>query len=193
MSALHTNQTRNRRLSLSESKEIAARAASGESVTELAAAFGVSRPTIYRAIEKNGAKVGASAADPRVSIRLTRQEVSALDALAGRLGLSRSALGRAVLRLAADFIEPDDETLSAIRDLSRQIKTVGGNLNQIAAHLNREARMQGKASVSARQWQEVEAAQKDLRRFAGQIDDLFIYAAKRRRTRNADILRRAAK
>lgn len=106
---------------------------------------------MYRAIEKNGRPGQSSEDSSRVTIRLTPEERAALDVLSGRLGVSRSALGRRVLRMAAGFLEPDAEMVEAMTDLSRQIKSVGGNLNQIAAHLNREARMQGRASPSADQ------------------------------------------
>lgn len=192
MGSLHSPMTINRRLSASESKEIALAAASGESVTALAARFGVSRPTVYRAIERHrsgGSAASVPSGEARVSARLAPFELAALDVLAGRLGVSRAELSRRVLRRAADFLEADPEVSEAVRDLARQIKLIGGNLNQIAAHLNREARYQGRASLSAAQWKEVENAERELKALTRRLDALFLQAAKRRKARIADLLR----
>lgn len=192
MGSLHLPMTINRRLSASESKEIAKAAASGESVTALAGRFGVSRPTVYRAIEKHRAGTAAgpvTSVEARVSARLAPYELVALDVLAGRLAVSRAELSRRVLRRAADFLEADPDVSEAIRDLTRQIKVIGGNLNQIAAHLNREARYQGRASLAAAQWKEVEAAERDLKSLTRSLDGLFLNAAKRRKARISDLLR----
>ena len=191
MAALHSPNSTGRRLSTSESREIFAAFQRGESVTSLAKRYGISRPTVYRAIEKNG-RPGQPAEDSaRVTIRLTSDERAALDVLSGRFGLSRAALGRRVLRLAADFLEPDPEMVEAMTDLSRQVKAVGGNLNQIAAHLNREALMQGRASPNREQQAQIEASERALKALAKDVDRLFVHAAKRRKARIETILRRA--
>lgn len=191
MAALHTDKGTGRRLSTEESWEIFAAHQRGESVTSLAKRYGVSRPTVYRAIEKNGRPGQSSEDSSRVTIRLTPEERAALDVLSGRLGVSRSALGRRVLRMAAGFLEPDAEMVEAMTDLSRQIKSVGGNLNQIAAHLNREARMQGRASPSADQQAQIEESERALKALARDVDRLFVHAAKRRKARVDAILRRS--
>ena len=189
MAALHSPNSTGRRLSTSESREIFAAFQRGESVTSLAKRYGVSRPTVYRAIEKNG-RPGQPAEDSaRVTIRLTPDERAALDVLSGRLGLSRAALGRRVLRLAAGFLEPDPDMVEAMTDLSRQVKAVGGNLNQIAAHLNREARMQGRASPNRDQQAQIEASERALKALAKDVDRLFVHAAKRRKARVEALLR----
>lgn len=190
LAALHSPKPTGRRLSTSESRAIFAAFQRGETVTSLAKRYGVSRPTVYRAIEKNGRPGQPSEDSARVTIRLTPDERSALDVLSGRLGLSRAALGRRVLRLAAGFLEPDPEQIEAMTDLSRQIKAVGGNLNQIAAHLNREARMQGRASPSRDQQAQIEASERALKALARDVDRLFVHAAKRRKARVEALLRR---
>ncbi len=164
----------------------------GDSVTVLARRFGVSRPTVYRAIEKNGRPGQPSADSARVSIRLTPDEQAIFDSLARHHGLSRAALGRRVLRLAAGYLEPEPELVEAVQDLSRQIKSVGGNLNQIAAHLNREARMQGRASSSQNQRVQIEASERDLKTLARKVDALFVHAAKRRKARVETLLHQGA-
>lgn len=190
MAALHSPKPTGRRLSASESSAIFAAYQRGESVTSLAKRYGVSRPTVYRAVEKNGRPGQPSEDSARVTIRLTPEERAALDVLSGRMGLSRAALGRRVLRLAAGFLEPDPELVEAMTDLSRQIKAVGGNLNQIAAHLNREARLQGRASPSRDQQAQIEASERALKALAKEVDRLFVHAAKRRKARVETILRR---
>lgn len=191
MAALHSQTGTGRRLSLDERKEIFAAFQSGQSVSALAKRFGVSRPTVYRAIEAMERPGRGSADDARVTIRLTPDERAALDVLSGRLGVSRAALGRRVLRMAAGFLEPDPDLIEAATDLSRQIKAVGGNLNQIAAHLNREARMQGRASPNARQLSDIEDAEKALKALSRDVDRLFVNAARRRKAHVDAILRRA--
>lgn len=196
MGSLHTPITTNRRLTSRESKEIAQAAASGGSITAIAARFAVSRPTVYRAIEKERAAAGQghpAEREARVSARLKPYELTALDVLAGRHGVSRAELSRRVLRRAAEFLEPEPELIEAVRDLANQIKLIGGNLNQIATHLNRDARFHGRASLSAAQWQRVEGHERDLKALARELDGLFVTVAKRRKARIADIMLRVAK
>ncbi|WP_207100887.1 helix-turn-helix domain-containing protein [Paracoccus shandongensis] len=189
MASLHSPKPTGRRLSLSESREIFAAFQRGDSVTVLARRFGVSRPTVYRAIEKNGRPGHPSANSARVAIRLTPDERATFDGLAGRLGFSRAALGRRVLRLAAGYLEPEPDLVEAVQDLSRQIKAVGGNLNQIAAHLNREVRLQGRASPHADQRAQIELSERALKALAKEVDALFVHAAKRRKARVEALLR----
>ena len=189
LASLHSPKPTGRRLSPSESRAIFAAFQGGDSVTVLARHFGVSRPTVYRAIEKNGRPGQPSADSARVAIPLTPDERTTFDGLAGRLGLSRAALGRRVLRLAAGYLEPEPELVEAVQDLSRQIKAVGGNLNQIAAQLNREARLQGRASPTRSQLREIEASERALKILAKEVDGLFVHAAKRRKARVEALLR----
>ena len=189
MAALHSPKPTGRRLSTSESTAIFVAFQHGESVTALSRRFRVSRPTVYRALEKNGRPGQPSEDSARVTIRLTASERADLDVLARRLNLSRAALGRCVLRMAAGYLEPEPDLVEAVQDLSRQIKAVGGNLNQIAAHLNREARMQGRASPNRDQQAELEASRRALKVLAKDVDRLFVHAAKRRKARVEALLR----
>lgn len=191
MSSLHLTKPTGRRLSKAESRAIFVAYQSGEAVAGIARRLGVSRPTVYRAIEKH-ARPGVSHGDSQLlSIRVSTAEKAALDVLSGRMGLSRSAAARKVLRLASDFLEPDAELVEAITDLARQVKAIGGNLNQIAAHLNREARLQGRASPNRDQLQAIEISERDLKALAEQIEDTFVVAASRRRVKVEDLLRKA--
>lgn len=192
MAALHFPKPTGRRLSTSESRAILVAFQYGESVTALSRRFGVSRPTVYRALEKNGRPGQPSADSARVTIRLTPCERSDLDALARRLGLSRAALGRRILRMAAGYLEPEPDLVEAVQDLSRQIKAVGGNLNQIAAHLNREARLQGRAAPNRDQHAQIAASRRALKGLAKDVDRLFVHAAKRRKARVEALLREGA-
>ncbi|MCE6958038.1 helix-turn-helix domain-containing protein [Cereibacter sphaeroides] len=187
MSSLHSPKPTGRRLSPRESAEICAAHGRGESVTALARRFGVARPTIYRALERQGRAVAAGDSTP-VSIRLGADERVALDALSRQLGLSRSGVARRVLRLASGFLEPEPELVAAAGDLARQMKAVGGNLNQIAAHLNREARLQGRASPDLRQLAEIEAAERELKALAREVERFLVHAARRRRARVESLL-----
>lgn len=190
MAALHSPKGTGRRLSPEDSRAIFAASQQGESVTSLCKRYGVSRPTVYRAIEKHARPGQPQADNARVTIRLTPDERAALDVLSGRMGLSRAALGRRVLRMAAGFLEADPELIEAASDLSRQIKAIGGNLNQIAAHLNREARMQGRASPDQKQRVQIEASERELKALAREVDRLLVHAARRRKARVDAILLR---
>ncbi|SED91177.1 helix-turn-helix domain-containing protein [Rhodobacter sp. 24-YEA-8] len=193
MYSLHSTKTTNRRLSLSESKEIAEAAARGESVTALAVRFGVSRPTIYRAITRHSAPAAGQGRRPAnsrpVAVRLNPDELAAFDVLSGRMNLSRSELARQVLRRAADFLEPDEEVSQAVQDLTRQLKSIGGNLNQIAAHLNRDARFHGSAKPNSAQMKQVEGIEREVKSLAKRLDSLFQNTAGRRRAKVADLLK----
>lgn len=191
MSSLHSTHATGRRLSKEESRAIFVAYQSGESVAGIARRWGVSRPTIYRAIEKH-ARPGAHHGDSQlISIRVSTAEKAALDVLSGRMGLSRSAAARKVLRLASGFLEPDTELVQAVADLARQVKAIGGNLNQIAAHLNREARLQGRASPNRDQLRTIEASERDLKALAEEIEDTFVVAASRRKAMVEDLLRKS--
>lgn len=87
-------------------------------------------------------------------------------------------------------MEPEPDLVEAVQDLSRQIKAVGGNLNQIAAHLNREVRLQGRASPNAGQRTQIELSERALRALAKEVDALFVHAAKRRKARVEALLSR---
>lgn len=192
MTSLHSSNPTNRRLSLSESREIARAVGAGEEVASVARRFGVARSTVYRAVEKTLAadgRRGPKAKGGQLTVRLDTAEIAALDVLAGRKNLSRSAVSRSVLRLAAGYLEPDEELIEAVRDVTRNLKAVGGHLNQIAAHLNREARALGKASVSAGQLSQVKAFEGEVKDLARQLDRMFTVAATRRRMRLDDLIR----
>lgn len=189
MSSLHSTSTTGRRLSSEESHAIFVAFQAGESVAGIARRLGVSRPTVYRAIEKQ-ARPGVEHGDSKlISIRVSAAERAALDVLAGRVGLSRSAAARKVLRLASGFLEPDEHLSHAVADLARQVKAVGGNLNQIAAHLNREARLQGRAFPNREQLRSIEISERDLKELAERIEDIFVVAASRRRAMVDALLR----
>ncbi|MCY1741014.1 hypothetical protein [Ensifer sp. SL37] len=111
----------------------------------------------------------------------------ALEALSRRFGLSLSATGRRALRQASGFLEPDPELVEAATDLSRQIKAVGGNLNQIAVHLNREARLQGRAFPNRQELADLEAMERELKELARDVDRFLVHVARRRKAR-VDIL-----
>lgn len=190
MSSLHSTHATGRRLSKEESRAIFVAYQSGDTVGAIAKRWGVSRPTVYRAIEKHARPDAHHGDSQLISIRVSSAEKAALDVLSGRMGLSRSAAARKVLRLASGFLEPDAELVQAVTDLARQVKAIGGNLNQIAAHLNREARLQGRASPNRDQLRTIEASERDLKALAEQIEDTFVVAASRRRAKVEDLLRK---
>lgn len=194
MASLHSAIPVNRRLSASESKAIERAAVAGDSVTAIAARFGVSRPTVYRHIERHrgaGPAARSPGTDTRITIRLEPYELAAIDTLVGQEGGSRAEIARRVLRRASAFLEADPAVAEAVRELSRQVKTIGGNLNQIASHLNREARLRGRASLPMARWLQVEQAEREVKALSRELDGLFVQAGRRRKARLADLLREA--
>lgn len=143
LSALHSTNNTGRRLDEAKQREIFDACAQGESVAAVGRRFHVSRPTVYRIIERFTPGPSTVREDCRITVRLSREELGELDALAEQHKVSRSELTRKIVRLAAGFLAPDDDWSEAARDLTRQVKGIGGNLNQIAFHMNRDARETG--------------------------------------------------
>ena len=76
--------------------------------------------------------------DQYVQTRVTEDEASAVDALVVKHGFkNRSALNRALLRVAAEMLEVDPQIVRAWKDLAKSNVQIGNNLNQMARRANR--------------------------------------------------------
>ena len=133
---------RTTKLSSSDVKKIAASIRSGVPVTVLAKSYGVTRPTIYRAMRAFHEKEAvADAGTAPVSFTVDRDSLSAFDAFTGRLGLSsRADALRRVCRVPAGFLEPDPDLANALREVAGQLSAIGRNVNQLVATKNYETR-----------------------------------------------------
>ena len=130
------------KLSPSDVKKIAASIRSGVPVTVLAKSYGVTRPTIYRAMRAFHEKEAvADAGTAPVSFTVDRDSLSAFDAFTGRLGLaSRADALRRVCRVPAGFLEPDPDLANALSEVAGQLSAIGRNVNQLVATKNYETR-----------------------------------------------------
>jgi type IV secretion system T-DNA border endonuclease VirD1 len=75
--------------------------------------------------------------DKTVSVRLTEAELAEFDAQIATLGITRNRALRIAARRIGGFVEVDQTTVDALRDIARQIGGVARNVNQIAKAANR--------------------------------------------------------
>ena len=85
----------------------------------------------------------AQARSTRVTLRLNESELSEVDDVARRLGLTRSAVLRgSVGDLAASHIPArrattmDDEAIEELKQLRKELRRIGVNVNQMARRAN---------------------------------------------------------
>ncbi|SFD14740.1 helix-turn-helix domain-containing protein [Tropicimonas isoalkanivorans] len=145
-------------------KESAARMVlGGTSVAEAAAHFGVSRPTIYRAVGKFRGQRTTSRAIHPVAFRLSEAERAGLERAveASRHG-SQSAYLRALVRQAVGFYEPDAEAEAALDAMQAELARAGGNLNQVAAALSLSVRKIGRADPARAQIEQILALEDEV-------------------------------
>ena len=163
----------------------------GESITALAEAFGVSRRTVYnyKALVEETELQYRSAV---LTVRLNKPDLAGLDELAKKHGLSRAEAARAVLTRAVDVFQAEPRETEAILELTQQLHTVGGNLNQIARALNLAAAKgaltldpETAAALKTVQQQGAEVVQ-----FAAEARRVMVRGARLQRTRNEAIFAR---
>lgn len=146
---------RTSKLSPSDVKKIVASARSGVPVTVLAKTYGVTRPTIYRALNAFHEKEAVTdAGTAPVSFTVDRNSLEAFDAFTGRLGLSsRADALRRICRVPAGFLDPDPDLAAALRAVARELSAIGRNVNQLVATKNYEVRRGQQLKLSKLQQQ----------------------------------------
>ncbi|MFC7067889.1 helix-turn-helix domain-containing protein [Brucella rhizosphaerae] len=189
MSALHSTTHPSRRLSRDETAQIVRDFKDGLSIAAIARKHGIARPTVYRALENGSASRAGAANDVRVYSRLSVEDHAALKAVAETRGLTISALSRSVLRRAAGFFDADPEVAKAALALSRELKKIGSNLNQVVYQINREPLLQGRAAPQPRHLTEIRAMQRTILSAADKVDTLLVHAVRRRLTTIEELLR----
>ena len=109
-----------------------------------------------------------------VSCRLSAEELQAFDALCGQLGAtSRSDGLRAIVRMAAGFLEFSREDSARLEEIRYELAKIGTNVNQIALAANR-----GRAPMVKAQWASVEELRRSLPMVAKALSQII---AERRR------------
>ena len=76
-------------------------------------------------------------ADRVVAVRLTEAELAELDSQVEAVDLNRNRALRIAARRIGGFLEVDAATVSALREINRQLAGVATNINQIAHAANR--------------------------------------------------------
>lgn len=137
-----------RRLTDAERHRIPRDRAVGQSVRSIAARLGVSERTIYNVLRQGrAARVANGSRSEVLTLRVSRDELFAFDALLGRLQIvHRSAALRRMIGAAAGLLAPDPELGEALSRQSAALNRLGSNVNQIARRLN-EARLRGERSA----------------------------------------------
>jgi hypothetical protein len=163
----------------------------GESITALAEAFGVSRRTVYNykaRLEETELQYRSAV----LTVRLNKPDLAGLDELAKKHGLSRAEAARAVLTRAVDVFQAEPRETEAILELTQQLHTVGGNLNQIARALNlaaaKGALTLDPATVAALKTVQQQGA--EVVQFAAEARRVMVRGAQLQRTRNEAIFAR---
>lgn len=146
---------RSNKLSPADERKIVTAVQSGVPVAALAKQFGVTRPTIYRAIRRFNDKASiVQVGTAPVSFTVDRAELQRFDAFVGRLGLkSRADALRRVCRIPSGFLEPDPYLADAIHDLRVELTAIGRNVNQLVATKNYEVRRGQKLKLTKPQQQ----------------------------------------
>ena len=188
MSVLHTTNRNGTRLSDAQIAAIAGDHRAGISVSAIAKRLGVSRMTVYRQLERALPSKAAQSSDVRVYSRLSAGDYSALRSLATDRGESVAALSRRVLRRAAGFFDADREIAAAALELSKELKKIGTNLNQVVHQINREAILQGRGEPSSEHVTAIRDMQKLIMSKASSVDQLLVRSGRRRLTTVQDLL-----
>ncbi|TGN68325.1 hypothetical protein E4L95_01740 [Paracoccus liaowanqingii] len=121
----------------------------------LAKTYGVTRPTIYRAIRSFHDKAQEVHLETAaVSFTVDRSTLLAFDAFTERLGLkSRADALRRVCRVPVGFLSPDPDLAEALRDVALELSAIGRNVNQLVATKNYEVRRGARLKLTRPQQQ----------------------------------------
>ena len=127
------------RLTPDQRATLARRQRAGESVSALAAAYGITPRSVQRTIGKQDAATHAKA-DPAVpfAFRAPASEIEAFDAVAREAGLGRRGSAfRAVLRMAAGLVEVPGAQVDRLHEAAVRASRLGINLNQLTRSVHR--------------------------------------------------------
>lgn len=160
----------------------------GESVTAIAKAFKVSRRTVYN-YKAQAEEVELQSRTSVLTVRLNKADLSALDELAAKHGVSRADLARTVLLRSVDVFQTEPKETEAILHLTQQLQGFGTNLNQIAHAVNR-ASAQGTLSLDEATkslLRDVDEKTSEVIRFASKAKRIMVQMAQLQRATNEKI------
>ncbi len=170
-----------RRLSQEDKRRLAADLAKNISTAELARIYGVSRRAIQQFAAKQRGDERSRAETKVFSVRLAVDELHALDVLAGRLGVTRASCAKIALRRASGFFDPDEALVEAAKELMREVKRVGTNLNQLVYHANRRALVIGRGEISEEDLVSIVAMRDELAEVSSTVGRIIVTKARRRK------------
>lgn len=136
------------KLPAKERAKMAAAIRSGERVSEIAKAFGVSRRTVYNH-KAQVEEIDLQCRTAVLTVRLNKQDIEDLDKLAERQQLTRAETARRVLLRAVDVFQPEPIEVESFLAVGNELAKIGSNLNQIAHAINLERKSGGLKSIAA--------------------------------------------
>lgn len=178
-----------RRLNADEKRRLKADLATNIPTDELAKTYGITRRSVQRFAARLARDPVARIETTVLGVRMEADEMRALDAQAGRFGMSRTAFARTVLRRSSGFFDPDEDLIQVGSDLSREVRRIGTNLNQLAYHANRKALVSGHSEISPADLAAIVAMRDELKKVSDVISRLIVAKAKRRKARIEQILK----
>lgn len=176
------------KLPAKERAKMAAAIRSGESVSEIAKAFGVSRRTVYNHKAKVE-EIDLQCRTAVLTVRLNKKDVEDLDKLAEREQLTRAETARRVLLRAVDVFQPEPTEVEALRAIGLELAKVGSNLNQISNAINSERKFGGLKSSDALEdaLDRVDLWCRDINRAADLVRYKILLRSRQQKLRNEEI------
>ena len=176
------------KLPAKERAKMAGAIRAGESVSEIAKAFGVSRRTVYNHKAKVE-EIDLQCRTAVLTVRLNKRDVEDLDKLAEREQLTRAETARRVLLRAVDVFQPEPTEVEALRAIGLELAKVGSNLNQISNAINSERKYGGLKSTDALEdaLDRVDLWCRDIHRAADLVRYKILLRSRQQKLRNEEI------
>jgi predicted transcriptional regulator len=188
---LHNTNRRGILLSQELTQAVLADYKAGVAIAKIARNRGVSRMTVYRIIERDTPNSAGAQKGVRVYTRLADEDLDALKKLASDRGETVAAISRRVLRRASGFFDADREVSAAALQLTKELKKIGQNLNQVVYQINREAALQGRASPNTKHLESIRLMQTTVLGKADEVNKLLVRAGRKQLTTVAELLDKA--
>ena len=176
------------KLPAKERARMAAAIRSGESVSQIAKAFGVSRRTVYNH-KAQVEEIDLQSRTAVLTVRLNKKDVEALDKLAERESLTRAETARRVLLRATDVFLPQPAEAEALQAIGLELAKFGSNLNQISHAINSERKYGGLKSTDDLEaaLERVEFLSREVHSAANLVRYQIFLRSKKQRLRNEEI------
>ena len=176
------------KLPAKERAKMAAAIRSGERVSEIAKAFGVSRRTVYNH-KAQVEEVDLQSRTAVLTVRLNKQDVEDLDKLAEREQLTRAETARRVLLRSVDVFQPEPTEAEALRSIGVELAKIGSNLNQISNAIHSERKFGGLKSTDALEdaLDRVDVWSREIHQAANLVRYKILMRSKKQKLRNEEI------